>query len=138
MALYELNKVARYYLVNKKKKYVLKDISISLPVHGFVTILGKSGSGKSTLLNMLGKIDTPSEGKIYFNNEDLSKYAREIEEPTLLIWGKNDTAVKIDYAYELNDLLKNSNLIVYENATHYAYLEKLDNVYNDINNFLKE
>ena len=74
MALYELNKVARFYLVNKKKKYVLKDISISLPVHGFVTILGKSGSGKSTLLNMLGKIDTPSEGKIYFNNEDLSKY----------------------------------------------------------------
>ena len=74
MPLYELNKVGRYYLVDKKKKYVLKDISLSLPFHGFVTILGKSGSGKSTLLNMLGKIDAPSEGKIYFNNQDFSKY----------------------------------------------------------------
>ena len=74
MALYELSNVSRYYLVDKKKKYVLKDISLSLPYHGFVTILGKSGSGKSTLLNMLGKIDSPSEGKIYFNNQDFSKY----------------------------------------------------------------
>ena len=74
MGLFELNKVARFYLVNKKKKYVLKDISLSLPDHGLVTILGKSGSGKSTLLNLLGKIDNPSEGTIYFNNEDINKY----------------------------------------------------------------
>ena len=74
MAFFELNNVARFYIVDKKKKYVLKDVSISLPYQGFVSILGKSGSGKSTLLNMLGKIDNPSEGKIYFNNEDISKY----------------------------------------------------------------
>ena len=72
--LFELNNVSRFYIVDKKKKYVLKDISISLPYQGFICILGKSGSGKSTLLNMLGKIDEPSEGKIYFNNEDISKY----------------------------------------------------------------
>lgn len=74
MALFELNKVSRFYLVDKKKKYVLKDISLSLPHCGLVTILGKSGSGKSTLLNLLGKLDNPSEGKIYFNNEELNKY----------------------------------------------------------------
>ena len=74
MALFELNKVSRYYLVDKKKKYVLKDVTLSLPDHGLVTILGKSGSGKSTLLNLLGKIDSPSEGTIYFNNEDINKY----------------------------------------------------------------
>ena len=74
MGLYELNKISRYYMVDKKKKYVLKDISLSLPSHGLVTILGKSGSGKSTLLNLLGKIDTPSEGTIYFNNENINKY----------------------------------------------------------------
>ena len=74
MALFELNKVSRFYLVDKKQKYVLKDVTLSLPSHGLVTILGKSGSGKSTLLNLLGKIDAPSEGTIYFNNEDINKY----------------------------------------------------------------
>ena len=74
MSLFELNDVSRFYLIGKKKKYVLKDVTLSLPDHGLVTILGKSGSGKSTLLNLLGKIDNPSEGKIYFNNEDINKY----------------------------------------------------------------
>ena len=74
MALFELNKVSRFYLIDKKKKYVLKDVTLSLSSHGLVTILGKSGSGKSTLLNLLGKIDSPSEGTIYFNNEDINKY----------------------------------------------------------------
>lgn len=74
MGLYELNNVSRFYLVDKKKKYVLKDITLSLPNNGLVTILGRSGSGKSTLLNLLGKIDDPSEGIIYFNNDNLNKY----------------------------------------------------------------
>ena len=74
MSLFELKKVSRFYLVDKKKKYVLKDVTLSLPDHGLVTILGKSGSGKSTLLNLLGKIDSPSEGTIYFNNEDINKF----------------------------------------------------------------
>ena len=74
MTLFELNKVSRFYLVDKKKKYVLKDVTLSLPNHGLVTILGKSGSGKSTLLNLLGKIDKPSEGTIFFNNQDINKY----------------------------------------------------------------
>ena len=74
MALFELNKVSRFYLIDKKQKYVLKDVTLSLPSHGLVTILGKSGSGKSTLLNLLGKIDAPSEGTIYFNNENIIKY----------------------------------------------------------------
>ena len=74
MGLFELNKVSRFYLIDKKQKYVLKDITLSLPDHGLVTILGKSGSGKSTLLNLLGKIDKPSEGTIFFNGEDINKF----------------------------------------------------------------
>ena len=75
MGLFELNNVSRFYQIDKnKKKYVLKDISLSLPHSGIVTILGKSGSGKSTLLNMIGKIDNPSEGVIFFNDEIIANF----------------------------------------------------------------
>ena len=75
MSLIELNNVSRFYLIGKEqKKYVLKNITLSLPNHGLISILGKSGSGKSTLLNLIGKIDKPSEGTVFFNGEDISKY----------------------------------------------------------------
>ena len=74
MGLIELQKVGRFYQIGKnKKKYVLKDVSLSFPHRGLMTILGKSGSGKSTLLNMIGKIDEPSEGLIFFDDENISK-----------------------------------------------------------------
>ena len=75
MGLFELNNVSRFYQIDKnKKKYVLKDVSLSLPHNGIITILGKSGSGKSTFLNMIGKIDEPTEGVIFFNDEIIANF----------------------------------------------------------------
>ena len=75
MGLFELENIGRFYQINKdKKKYALKNVTLSLPHHGLVTVLGKSGSGKSTLLNMIGKIDEPSEGVIFFDDEDVSAF----------------------------------------------------------------
>ena len=75
MSLLTVKKVSKYYLINKnERKYVLKDITLSFPSAGLISILGKSGCGKSTLLNLLGKLDNPSEGQIFFNNEDISKF----------------------------------------------------------------
>ena len=75
MGLFELQNVGRFYQISKdKKKYVLKGVTLSFPHRGLITILGKSGSGKSTLLNMIGKIDEPSEGAIFFNDEDISTF----------------------------------------------------------------
>ena len=67
-------------------------------------------------------------------NEDLSKYAREIEEPTLLIWGNNDIEAPLNEAKELEKIMVDAALIVLP-GTHYAYLENLNQVINILNNF---
>ena len=75
MSLIDLQHISRFYHVGKDDdKYVLSDITLSFPSRGLISILGKSGCGKSTLLNIIGKIDKPSDGVVYFNNEDISKY----------------------------------------------------------------
>ena len=67
-------------------------------------------------------------------NEDLSKYAREIEEPTLLIWGENDTEAPVSEAKELERIMIDAALIVLP-GTHYAYLENLGQVVKILDNF---
>lgn len=68
-------------------------------------------------------------------NEDLSKYAREIEEPTLLIWGEYDTEAPINEAKELEKIMIDAALISLP-GTHYAYLENLPRVVEILNHFI--
>ena len=68
-------------------------------------------------------------------NEDLSKFAREIEEPTLLIWGENDTEAPVNEARELEKIMIDAALIILP-GSHYAYLENLPRVIAILNNFL--
>ncbi len=68
-------------------------------------------------------------------NEDLSKFAREIEEPTLLIWGEVDDEAPVSDAYELEKMMIDAALIVLP-GTHYAYLENLPRVVTILNSFI--
>ncbi len=69
-------------------------------------------------------------------NEDLSSMAQKIEEPTLLIWGENDTESPLNEAQELEEMMIDAALIVLP-GTHYAYLENLGRVLNILDSFLK-
>jgi len=53
--------------------HALRDISIDIPAHGLTILNGKSGSGKTTLLNLLGALDTPTSGEVFFEGKELSK-----------------------------------------------------------------
>ena len=51
---------------------MVKDVSFEVESGEFIAIMGRSGSGKSTLLHQLGLIDTPTKGKIYLDNADIT------------------------------------------------------------------
>jgi putative ABC transport system ATP-binding protein len=53
--------------------HAVEDVSIGIRRGEYVAIMGPSGSGKSTLLNLLGALDTPTSGEIYFEGQALSK-----------------------------------------------------------------
>lgn len=68
-------------------------------------------------------------------NEDLSNYAKEIEEPTLLIWGESDEEAPVDDAKILEGIMIDAALIILP-GTHYAYIENLPRVISILDNFI--
>lgn len=62
--------ITKVYKVNNDDFYALKNINIEID-EPLISIVGRSGSGKSTLLNILGGLDTPSNGTIEIEGESL-------------------------------------------------------------------
>lgn len=68
-------------------------------------------------------------------NTEIGEDVKKIKCPTLLIWGSLDTAVPLKRAYELEKLIPDAGVVVYEGATHYAYLEHLNDCIRVLDNF---
>ena len=67
----------KYYGKGETCVKALDGVNFSVEKGEFVSIVGTSGSGKSTLLNMLGGLDTPTEGSIRIGTTDLAKLGSE-------------------------------------------------------------
>lgn len=64
--------VSKDYRLGKQTVRALDDVSLVVAEGRFLAIAGPSGSGKSTLLNLIGCIDTPTEGEIYIGRNAVS------------------------------------------------------------------
>ncbi len=73
MSIGEFENVTRVYKTGEHELKALDKVNFKLDEGKFVVILGPSGAGKSTLLNMLGGLDSPTEGTITVNDKDISK-----------------------------------------------------------------
>lgn len=74
MSLINFEKVSKVYDVGAVKFKAVDGISFEIDKGEFVVILGPSGAGKSTVLNLLGGMDHATEGSIYIDGVDITKY----------------------------------------------------------------
>ncbi|MEE9151035.1 MAG: ABC transporter ATP-binding protein [Thermoplasmata archaeon] len=69
----KLRDVTKIYKMGETEIRALNGITLSVKKGEFLSLVGPSGSGKSTLLNIIGCIDTPTSGEVFFDGMDVSK-----------------------------------------------------------------
>jgi putative ABC transport system ATP-binding protein len=69
--------LTKYYEVGGETVHSLEALSISIPRGEFLAVMGPSGSGKSTLMHLLGCLDTPTAGRLFFDGADVSRFDRD-------------------------------------------------------------
>ncbi len=68
--------VWKKYIIGNEEINALQGVSLDIPQGEFHVIMGPSGSGKTTFLNMVGALDVPSKGEVYFENVPLSSLSK--------------------------------------------------------------
>ncbi|MFA1822921.1 alpha/beta fold hydrolase [Virgibacillus oceani] len=76
----------------------------------------------------------------YFSREvqifDVTKKLRLISTPTLIICGKYDVQCPVTYSIEMNELIPDSKIVIFEESNHYPFLEEAELFNKEINNFI--
>src|SRR5687768_2984551 len=67
----ELQHISKWFNIGNRPNFILKDINLKIGEGEFISVMGPSGSGKSTLLNIIGMLDTPSEGSYTFLDQSV-------------------------------------------------------------------
>jgi putative ABC transport system ATP-binding protein len=75
MALLELRNISRRYVIGTEEVNALRSITVSINKGEYVALMGPSGSGKSTLMNIIGCLDTPSNGEYILNGKQVNSMA---------------------------------------------------------------
>ncbi len=124
------------------KKKLYKGLAKAGKIATSLPILSKARSIlRERLYSSAGSTDYLKSGNmrgIFVNaiNEDLTHEIKDINQSTLLLWGKNDTETPLSDAKLMLGSLNNGQLIVIPDAGHFVYLEAFDQVANELDKFL--
>jgi putative ABC transport system ATP-binding protein len=73
----KLHNMYKVYRTDEVETVPLNGVNIEINQGDFVSVMGPSGCGKSTLLNIVGLLDSPSDGDYYFFDENVAKYSEK-------------------------------------------------------------
>ena len=71
---YKTEQLTKVYVTGETEVHALRGVSVEIPAGELLVMLGPSGSGKSTFLNIIGGLDKPTSGHVYFCDRDLSTF----------------------------------------------------------------
>lgn len=74
-SLIRVENVTKKFKSGSKEIQVLKGVNLSIPQFSLAALRGRSGSGKTTLLNIMGTLDRPTDGGIYFQDKPIGDYS---------------------------------------------------------------
>ena len=103
MNIIEFKNVSKRYKVGNQEIEAVKHVSFNIESGEFVVVLGASGAGKSTILNLLGGMDTVSEGQILVEGQDIVNFSEK--ELTKF------RAEKIGFVFQFYNLISNLNTL---------------------------
>ena len=72
MLLIRTEELAKSYRTGKVEVHALRGVSLEIARGEYVALMGPSGSGKSTLMHLIGCLDTPTQGKYWLNERDVT------------------------------------------------------------------
>ena len=75
MEILKVENLRKEYGEGNSRVIALDGVNLTINRGEFVAIVGPSGSGKSTLLHIIGGVDSPNDGKVYIDGNDISKYS---------------------------------------------------------------
>ena len=103
MSFLKLENVSKEYKSEAGSVFAISDASFELENGEFVVVLGPSGAGKTTLLNLLGGMDTLTQGKIELDNKDVSQLTKK----QLTLYRRQD----IGFVFQFYNLMPNLTAI---------------------------
>ena len=72
-ALFDIRELAKVYRMGEVEVHALRQVNLKLDEGQFIVLLGPSGSGKSTLLNIIGGLDVPTSGQVFYRGTELTQ-----------------------------------------------------------------